>query len=126
MTTENTNTKLTVILDTVGRTILGEVLESADPAITPVKNPVVLALNQQPDGRVSVNLHPILFRDFLGDKSADVVFNYKTSGITTSDIDALDFRLKAQYDQIFNPANQVVPPTPTGGDNANVINLFEE
>jgi hypothetical protein len=126
MTTENTTTKLSVILDTVGRTILGEVLESTDPSITSIKNPVVLALNQQPDGRVSVGLHPILFRDFLADKSSDVVFNYKTSSITTSNVDAIDFRLQAQYSQIFNPENQVVAPNPSGGDNASVINLFDE
>jgi hypothetical protein len=126
MTTENTNKKLIVILDTVGRTILGEAVESQTADLTPIKNPVVLSVQQQPNGQMSIGLHPIFFREFLGDKSSDVVFNYKTSAITTSDVDTLDFRLQSQYSQIFNPANQIVAPTPTADANPSVISLFDE
>jgi len=125
MTTQNT-TKLTVILDAVGRTILGEAVESTDPSITPIKNPTILIVQQQQDGRMSIGLHPIIFREFLGDKTSDVVFNYQTASITKSDIDTLDFRLQAQYGQIFNGNNAFVAPSEQPAESSNVINLFDE
>ena len=129
MTTENTNnTNLTVILDPVGRTILGEKTESTDSTKTTIKNPVVLhVIPADNQGKMSIQLLPVFFREFLADKSGDVSFTYDTARIGVSDIDALDFRLQAQYAQMFNKNNVFVPPQPqqeeTGG---NVVNLFDE
>jgi hypothetical protein len=125
-----TTTTLTTILDTVGRTILGEVVaDKTNDTILAIKNPVVLnVVPQDQSGRMSVQLLPIFFREFLPDKTGDVVFSYKRSNITETDIEAIDFRLGAQYAQMFNKNNVFVPPAdaPAAGASNSVINLFDE
>jgi hypothetical protein len=139
MSTENTETKnsqLIVILDAIGRTILGEKVccgNSCGEEILKLKNPVVLHIvpadNQ---GKMSVQLLPLFFREFLADKTGDVVFNFEKSKIVTTDIDALDFRLQGQYAQMFNPQNVFVnggtqpPPSPNDGQPPTVVSLFDE
>jgi len=128
MTTETTTNKnLVVILDTIGRTILGESQESPKGLFN-VKNPVILHIvPADNNGKMSVQLLPLFFREFLADKSGDVVFTYEASRITKTDIDALDFRLQAQYSQMFNPQNSFVTEAPQeapSGDS--VVKLFDE
>jgi hypothetical protein len=134
-TTDSNVTKVVTFLDTVGRTIVGEeVADQTNDTILTVKNPVVLhVVPQDQTGRMSVQLLPIFFREFLADKTGDVTFSYKKATITESNIDTFDFRLKSQYDQMFNKSNIFVPPnggqvTPAGGDGSNpaIINLFDE
>jgi hypothetical protein len=125
-----TTTTLTTILDTVGRTILGEVVaDKTNDTVLAIKNPVVLnVVPQDQSGRMSVQLLPIFFREFLPDKTSDVTFSYKRSNITETDIEAIDFRLGAQYTQMFSKSNIFVPPAePAPGQPGNsVINLFDE
>jgi hypothetical protein len=128
MTTETTtNTNLVVILDTIGRTILGERQESPKGTFN-VKNPVILHIvPADNNGKMSVQLLPLFFREFLADKSGDVVFTYDASRITSTDIDALDFRLQAQYSQMFNPQNSFVTEAPQSApSNDSVVKLFDE
>jgi hypothetical protein len=130
MSEETTTTAtLTTVLDTVGRTILGEtVSEKTTDKILALKNPVVLnVVPQDQSGRMSVQLLPIFFREFLPDKTGDVVFLYKRDNITEADIDAIDFRLQAQYNQMFNKSNLFVPAGGSAGAPAGgVVNLFDE
>lgn len=128
MSNETTNKQLVVILDSVGRTILGEaVTTDASATKTFIKNPVVLhVVPADNQGKMSVQLLPLFFREFLADKSGDVVISYDNSRISTTDIDALDFRLQAQYSQMFNASNIVVPPSPAQDEAPKVINLFDE
>jgi hypothetical protein len=124
---ENNNATLVAFLDSIGRTILGERVASTDAHLN-VKNPVVLhVVPTDNSGKMSVQLLPIFFREFLADKTADVVFSYEKNKVTTTDIDALDFRLQAQYSQMFNKQNTFVPPQsqPTAPSQS-VINLFDE
>lgn len=126
-------TKIVTFLDTVGRTIVGEFV-SSDDAVLKVKNPVVLhVVPQDQSGRMSVQLLPIFFREFLGDKTGDVTFSFQKHSITETDIDAFDFRLQAQYVQMFNKSNIFVPPNAgevaapaAGKDSPAIINLFDE
>jgi hypothetical protein len=129
MSDTQTNKKIVVFLDYVGRTILGE-LSSEDENKLNVKNPVVLSTSPTPDNRMSIQLFPLFFREFLAEKEADVVLSYNKETITTTDIEAIDFRLQAQYAQIFNnsnvyaPSNQgIATPENKGPD---VIKLFDE
>lgn len=125
----NTTATLTVILDSVGRTILGEAATSTDATKIAIKNPVVLhVIPADNQGKMSVQLLPIFFREFLGDKTGDVTVTYDVTRISTTDIDALDFRLQAQYAQMFNKSNSFVTPAsqPANGSNQSVINLFDE
>jgi len=133
MTTENTNTttKLIVFLDTVGRTVLGEEVESSNSALLAVKNPVVIeTVPVDNAGKMSIRLLPIFFKGFLADQSKDVVISYNRNVVSITDIDALDFRLQAQYTQMNNPNNSFVSqgtPTPSEDSSSkNVINLFDE
>jgi hypothetical protein len=134
-TDTNTNQTIVTFLDAVGRTIVGEgVADKNTDTVIAVKNPVVLhVVPQDQSGRMSVQLLPIFFREFLADKTGDVIFFFKKSTITETSIEAFDFRLQSQYNQMFNPSNIFVPPnaggvatggatTPAGG----VINLFDE
>jgi hypothetical protein len=130
MTTENTSNKtLVVILDTIGRTILGETVASTDASVFSVKNPVILHIVPADNsGKMSVQLLPLFFREFLADKSGDVVFTYDASRVTKTDIDALDFRLQAQYSQMFNPQNNfvVADGEQTAPSGESVVKLFDE
>jgi hypothetical protein len=133
MSTENK--KLVVILDQIGRTVLGEAVcceGSCKDDVVKLKNPVILHIvpadNQ---GKMSVQLLPLFFREFLADKTGDVVFSYEKSKVVTTDIDALDFRLQGQYAQMFNPQNAFVggaeqPATPNTGEAPKVVDLFDE
>lgn len=128
---ETNKSKLSVFLDYVGRTIVGEFIEETDAQVK-VKNPVILSIVTTPDNRMSIQLFPLLFRDFLAEKESDVVFNFNKTYITLTDVEALDFRLQAQYNQIFNPSNVFVPDNkqPSSEGNAtgdpNVVKLFDE
>jgi hypothetical protein len=135
--TETTTTTTTIVtfLDTIGRTIVGENNTSkTTDTVLAVKNPVVLhVVPQDQSGRMSVQLLPIFFREFLADKSGDATFYFRKQNITETDIETFDFRLKAQYDQMFNKSNIFIPPTagevtPAGATQANpaIINLFDE
>lgn len=125
--TNTTNTALTVILDPVGRTILGQTVTTDDATKIHIKNPVVLhVIPADNQGKMSVQLLPLFFREFLGDKTGDVTVSYETSRVTTTDIDALDFRLQAQYTQMFSGANAFVAPSSPEQESApQVINLFD-
>jgi hypothetical protein len=134
--TENTGSKLIVILDPIGRTILGEKVccgQQCNEDVLKLKNPVVLHIvpadNQ---GKMSVQLLPLFFREFLADKSGDVVFTFEKTKVVTTDIDALDFRLQGQYAQMFNPQNVFVnggqqpAANPNDGQSPTVVSLFDE
>jgi hypothetical protein len=132
MTTENT-TKLNVILDGVGRTILGEVVTSTSEDKVSLKNPVILHIvPADNNGKMSVQLLPLFFREFLADKTGDVVFSYDAARVVSTDIDALDFRLQGQYAQMFNKNNSFItgetsaPVNPNTGEAPKVVNLFDE
>lgn len=132
---ENKNT-ITIILDSVGRTIVGEInQDKTNDQVLGLKNPVVLHIvPQDQNGRMSVQLLPLFFREFLADKSGDVTFEYKKASITEVQLDALDFRLQAQYSQLFNKSNVFIQPQETPNNiqatneqsNSSVVNLFDE
>jgi hypothetical protein len=137
----NENNQLTIILDALGRTVLGQLdkEKSTDDTIA-ITNPVILHVVDAGGGKMSIQLLPIFFREFLADKTGDVTFFYKKNSTTLNDIDAIDFRLQAQYTQMFNKQNQFVTPqaqaapqqaapqqaAPTPAQPQSVVNLFDE
>jgi hypothetical protein len=127
--------KLAVFLDTVGRTILGEICnDQSNETYLAISNPVVLhVVPQDQSGKMAVQLLPVFFREFLAAKEEPVIFKYNRSNITETSISTIDFRLNAQYVQMFNPQNTFISPdqnpanqnqTPT--NQQSVINLFDE
>ena len=131
-TTETTNTTTPIIfLDPVGRTIMGTTEPSTEENILNVKNPVVIIVGGDNSGKMSVQLFPLFFREFLADKNSDVVFSYKKNEITSSNITTIDFRLQAQYSQMFAKTNTFVTPDGASAPQApseekKVVNLFDE
>ena len=126
------NTTITVFLDYLGRNIIGELVES-DSTSLKVKNPVILHVPPSPDnsGRMSVQLYPLFFREFLADKTEDVVFTFLKDKIVETSIEAIDFRLQSQYAQMFNKNNQFVsgneqPVQQQQPESNDVIKLFDE
>ena len=124
-----TNPKHVLFLDTVGRTILGESVESTENSnFLKIKNPVIIMINSDQSNRMSVQLFPLFFREFLADKESDVILSYQKDKITQSNIEVLDFRLQAQYAQMFNKNNTFVPPQEQAPQQTegSVINLFDD
>lgn len=123
------NSNIVVFLDIVGRTILGEFVSKDDTRLK-VRNPVVLNTVPEQSGKLSIQLFPVFFKEFLADKTDNVEFEYPLAFISPSNIDPIDFRLQAQYQQMFNPNNSFVPAqeqaTPPQSTPAKVVNLFEE
>jgi len=123
MSETNNQNNIIVFLDTIGRTLVGERLSETDETIL-IKNPVILNVVPSDGGKMSVQLFPLFFREFLADKTESISFHFRKKSISLSDISALDFRLLAQYSQMFNNANLFVPEEPAPSES--VVNLFEE
>lgn len=124
--------RMVTFLDSVNRTIIAEKIAETDGLIT-VKNPVVVTIMPTQTGQMSLQLIPLFFREFLADKSAGIEWIYKRENITeTAGEVVFDFKLYAQYEQLFSNSNIIIPqnagtvtPTRPGSDN-NVIKLFDD
>lgn len=115
--------KITTFLDAVGRTVLGEVIEAeSNEKVLAVKNPAVVAVSQQQAGGLQLQILPLFFKEFLADKNESTVWFYNRNTITESKQILFDFKLTAQYQQLFA---SFVPPTPAASD-VDVIKLFDE
>ena len=124
-TTETTETtKLVVFLDTIGRTVLGErVDEKTTDIVLTIKNPaVVQVMPNQQTGQLALQILPLFFKEFLADKNEPTYWSYKRALITESEDIAFDFKLDAQYKQIFSP---IIIPTSAPAE-APVVKLFED
>ena len=104
--------KLITFLDSAQRTIIAEEKESTDTSVS-VSNPVVVNIVPQQDtGQMALQLLPVYFREFQADKSGSTVFTYNKDNITPIEVEGgFDFRLNAQYEQIFNPPAQAQAPS---------------
>ena len=123
----NTENKIVVFFDTVGRTILGEKLDDKTTKdILSIKNPAVVHImpNQQ-TGQLQLQILPLFFKEFLAEKDSGTVWNYIRANITEAVDVTFDFKLEAQYRQIFSATPAApVPQQPQGSPE--VIKLFDE
>ena len=122
---ENQN-KIVVFFDSVGRTILGEKLEERTTKdILSIKNPAVVHImpNQQ-TGQLQLQILPLFFKEFLAEKDSGTVWNYNRANITEAVDVVFDFKLEAQYRQIF--ANLPAPAPQQPQASPEVIKLFDE
>lgn len=96
--------KIKIFLDTIGRTIIGEVSKETEKALF-IKNPAVVNITPNPqNGQISLQLLPLFFREFLADINESTQWSYQKSMITTCEDVTLDFKFIAQYQQIFQPS----------------------
>ncbi len=121
---ENQN-KIVVFFDTVGRTILGERIDTeTNDKILAIKNPAVVHIipNQQ-TGQLQLQILPLFFKEFLAEKDSGTLWKYNRYNITEAVDVVFDFKLEAQYRQIFVPA-LVASAQPQGSPE--VVKLFDE
>jgi len=122
----NTENKIVVFFDSVGRTILGEKLEDKTTnEVLTIKNPAVVHImpNQQ-TGQLQLQILPLFFKEFLADKDTGTVWNYNRANITEAVDVTFDFKLEAQYRQIFAAGPAPAPQQPQGSPE--VIKLFDD
>jgi len=132
--------KLTAFFDNVGRTIFGEQIGSTETQIE-IKNPVVLHVQPQNDGRMALQLFPCFFREFLIDPNEGVRVKYNKSNIAQCNEEiTFNMALTIQYTNMFAPvttAPTITPTTPLAGPDVvaarrpdpkmdNVIKLFDD
>jgi hypothetical protein len=122
----NTENKIAVFFDSVGRTILGEKLEDkTTDKVLSIKNPAVVHImpNQQ-TGQLQLQILPLFFKEFLADKDSGTIWSYNRENITEAVDVTFDFKLEAQYRQIFASGPAPAPQQPQGSPE--VIKLFDE
>ena len=122
----NTENKIVVFFDSVGRTILGEKLEDkTTKEVLTIKNPAVVHImpNQQ-SGQLQLQILHLFFKEFLAEKDNGTVWNYNRENITEAVDVTFDFKLEAQYRQIFAAGPAPAPQQPQGSPE--VIKLFDD
>lgn len=123
---------LSVFIDNIGRTILGETVSDTKTTLE-IKNPAIVHVqpNQQ-TGQISVQLVPVFFKEFqAGDKNDSTWVWLKSNLVVAKDVN-LDDRLKQQYTNMFSAI--VAPPQPqlagagagADGDTPPVVKLFDD
>ena len=120
--------KITVFFDSVGRTILGERIESETTTnVLAIKNPAVIHImpNQQ-TGQLQLQILPLFFKEFLADKNDATFWKYNRNQITECKDIAFDFKLQVQYQQLFAPAPATAPAPQQPQGSPEVIKLFDE
>lgn len=121
------NQQIVVFHDLVGRTVVGT-FKSKTNGDLEVENPVILNVVPGEGGKMTVQLFPLFFREFLADKSEKVSFTFKEGNYTETSITSLDYRLVAQYNQMFSAEASLTQAEDSGSkpESETVVNLFEE
>lgn len=116
---------LTVFVDNIGRTVLGEVVNDSKTELV-VKQPAILHVvpNQQ-TGQISVQLLPFFFKEFSTTDSKDVTWTFLKNQLTMSNGLKLDAKIIDQYDNMYSP---IVNPNvaPAAGGDPKVVKLFDD
>ncbi len=115
---ETKNNKLTVFLDNVGRTIIGNVVTETEQHLV-IENPALVHI--QPNVQTSqlqLQILPLFFKEFQSNKSDSTNWTFNKSSITTSSNIVFAEQFVAQYNQLFNIAPTTKSPE--------VVKLFDD
>jgi len=93
-------TKLTVFLDSVSRTIAGKLSDETAETLT-ITNPVVVNIVPNANGQMTLQLIPFVFRQILADPNEDISFTYNKATTTMSDITEFTEGVMDQYNGLF-------------------------
>ena len=110
--------KHTVIIDQIGRIILGVENFQSETEIG-LKNPIILHFQPSPNGKVELQVFPLFFFELLNEDARDKnnwVFN--KSNVAVSDIE-LNPDILSRYEQINTPQKPLPAPT----NNPKVISI---
>lgn len=117
----NTNQKLTVFLDNIGRTIIGKIVKETEDILS-IENPALVHIQANPQtSQLQLQILPLFFKEFQEVKSDPTVWNYKKNGITLSDEIVFAAQFSAQYEQLFQSLQG-----PPKEEPAKVVKLFDE
>jgi|TARA_R110002110_G_scaffold7140_1_gene36237 hypothetical protein len=110
--------KHVVIIDHIGRTILGKQTEFDEETELTIDNPVILHCQPQENGQLEVQTFPLFFFEFI-DKSAREhnSWTFQRSNIVVSNV-VLNPDIIAQYAKINTP-----PPQTVVDDNPKVVSI---
>jgi hypothetical protein len=123
--------KITSFVDSVGRVIVGEIVDSKSKQHMEVKEPAVVnvQVNQQ-SGQISVQLLPFIFREFVKPevREAGTVWKFNKDNVVTSDNLELEDSIIKQYHSLFSqpvsePAKKPEPQAPATPD---VVKMFDD
>jgi hypothetical protein len=112
------NENIKVIIDNVGRFIIGKVVAESDTVLS-LKTPVILHVQPSQTGQLQVQTIPLFFGEFVKSKDTNV-WDFAKSTIACSNVE-LDDRLISQYQAIANPS-PIIQPTA----DPQVIKLFDD
>lgn len=110
-----------IIVDQVGRVVLGELVSEDEKTLT-LHNPTILHVQQGDAGKIVMNFFPVLFFEFLDeDKREKNEWVYNKDTVTLGK----EVNLKADLIQHYIDFNtpKVAAPQPAAGDNPKVISL---
>jgi hypothetical protein len=115
--------KIKTLIDHVGHTILGELVEENDTTLT-ILNPAILIAQPNQNNQLQVQLFPVFFKEFLASGGKDgAKFLYRKDKIVDTVLE-LDDKLTQQYKMMFSAAGAQAP-SPESAD-SEVIKLFDE
>lgn len=111
--------KQIVLSDHIGRVIAGVVLDETETTIT-IKNPVIVHVEPQANGQLSVRTFPYMFMEIITEESrATNKWTFNKTNIAISDIE-LEPRLAEAVSAINSPKSVIATP----GD-SKIVSLFD-
>ena len=117
---------INAFVDSVGRVLVGEVLDSTADNLK-VKEPAVVNVQvNQESGQISVQLLPFIFREFVKTDVRDkgVEWDFPKNTVVTSENLELEESIKQQYKNIFN--QPVATPEGQKTEEPEVVKLFDD
>jgi hypothetical protein len=124
--------KIITFIDSIGRTIIGESVETSptgeksDNNWFIIKNPAIIHVQPTPQGQLNVQTIPLYFRDFVSEKNKEdgTFWKYSYANTVIGVNVQNDPRLVDQYHKLF-VAPPVVQAAPSTTD-TKTIKLFDD
>jgi hypothetical protein len=98
--------KIDVFIDSVGRTIVGNILNKK-ASYTEVGNPAIVNIEVRQDtGQIAVQLVPYIFREFVAadERDDELVWKFNNDNIVTCSNLVVDQALIKQYENVYKPS----------------------
>lgn len=111
---------ITVFLDNISRTIIGQRVEETDSHVV-LENPAIVHVVPNPQtNQLQLQILPLFFKEFLKDRNSKLTWKFNKTSITQPDGLDLSEQFVAQYLQL---CGSVPPPQ---NSEPEVIKLFDE
>ena len=119
------DTNHTVFVDSIGRALLGEVVDGPEDSVN-VKKPVIVHVqpNQQ-TGQIAVQLIPYFFKEF-NETENDTVWSFPKNSVVSSTGLQLNKQLVDQYTNIVNAPAGSPPAGAPPAEEPGVVKLFDD